>query len=126
MKLNKHIILYAIFIYSIGCSNWRMVNKSEYHNLKNENHRIQVNLVDGTHYETQNYIFHSDSLIILTPKTLFYRGHSVPISFEAISNIKKQEIDSRKVILLGIGSVLIFYTIFEIGRGLDGAGDALK
>lgn len=124
MKLFKGIILLAIFHNQFACSTWRLVHEREYHKLKKEKPAILVELVDGTRYETMNYIVHPDSLIIVGSKTLFYKGNRLAIPNEKILTVKKKERNSRKSILLGVGTVVVLVTIFELGRATTQAASA--
>lgn len=124
MKLFKGMILFAIFHNQFACSTWRVVHEREYHELREENAAISVELVDGTRYETMNYIVHPDSIIIVGYKTLFYKGHRLAIPIKNILTVKKRVIDSRKSILLGLGTVVVLVTIFELGRATTHAASA--
>lgn len=120
MKISKHTILIIIFIHAIGCSSWRMVPKKEFGELNSDKSTIQVKLVDGSLYETQNYIFRSDSLIIVTLKTPFYKGSKISIPLEKIFSIKKQETDQVNVSLLVVMTVTLIYLLHETGKGYSG------
>ena len=122
MRTKRYSII-LLYINTIGCSNYRIVEKTEYKILDNEKPSIRVNLLDGTFYETRNYVFRVDTLIIITPKTLFYKGHTVTIPLENISNIKKQEIDPTDTALLGLGTALLLFFMIEVGSGF---GDAFS
>lgn len=118
-KATQLTVLLLISIHAVGCSSWRLVHKTEYQHLNKERPSIHVMLVDGTRYETQNYVFLVDTLIIRTSKTPFYKGREVAIPSEKIASIKRLGIDHENVALLSIGTVALVYLLIRAGSGFN-------
>lgn len=125
MKNIKHITMVLIYLNSVGCSNWHLVERTEFQEIKKDKPRIKVELIDGSVFETKNYYITPDSLVIFTAKTPFYQGNRRAIPLAKIATIEMQKIDPQKTVVLGIVGVLGFYAIISAIQGLGKAYSGL-
>jgi hypothetical protein len=116
-----------IYLNSVGCSNWHLVERTEFQEIRKDKPRIKVELIDGSVFETKKYYITPDSLVIFTAKTPFYQGNIRAIPLAKIATIEMLKIDPQKtVVVLGIVGVLGFYAIIsaiqELNKAYSGLG----
>lgn len=111
MKIITQSVLVLVFLNSIACSNWRLVQRSDLQKVNKEKPFIKVALTDGSFYKTKNYSINTDSLVIFTSEKSSYTGKRSAIPLDKVATIKKQKKELGQTLLLKIVSVVGFFAI---------------
>lgn len=111
MKILKRSVLVLVFLNLIACSNWQLVQRSDFQEIRKEKPFIRVALTDGSLYETKNYSINTDSLVIFTSEKSSYTGKTSAIPLDKVETIKKKKVDQAKSVLLTTISAIGFFAL---------------
>ncbi len=113
-------------VLTLSCSKW-VVPRTDYLDLNQPKKRLKIEFVkEGEPYETTNYEFFSDSLLITGAKTPFYQGKPVAFALDSIAVVKAHEVDPAATVIGVVVSLSGFYLLINALSGLGSAGSGLK
>ncbi len=104
-------LLVAVTVF--GCAHYRTVAREDWWTLGAERPTLRVTLFNGNVYETKHYYVGQDTLYLVKPRTLLYKGHMTAIPFGAIASIARLRVSPSEMAVITVASVAVFYLLLK-------------